>query len=76
MKKKTEKPEVRIIVMNDGKVRIINGMLGAKFCGVKPQAFAAYLRRQYTKPKKSRRVVSVADRVRAVYPELIKENHK
>lgn len=76
MKKKTEKPEVRIIVMNDGKVRIINGILGAKFCGVKPQSFAACLHRQYAKSKKGRRVVSVADRVRAAYPELFKEATK
>lgn len=70
--KKTEKPEVRIVVMQDGKIRIINGMLGAKFCGVKPQSFAAYLRRQYAKPSKRRRAVSVAERVRAAYPELVK----
>lgn len=70
--KKTEKPEVRIVVMQDGKIRIINGMLGAKFCGVKPQSFAAYLRRQYAKPSKRRPAVSVAERVRAAYPELVK----
>lgn len=76
MKKKTEKPEVRIVVMQDGKIRIINGMLGAKFCGVKPQSFAAYLRRQYAKPSKRRRAVSVAERVRTAYPELFKETTK
>lgn len=75
MKKNPEKPEVRIVVMSDGKIRIINGMLGAKFCGVKPQSFAAYLRRQYAKPARRRRAVSVAERVRAAYPELIKENN-
>lgn len=78
MKKKTtitknEKPEVRIVVMSDGKIRIINGLLGAKFCGVKPQSFAAYLRRQYAKPNTRRCAVSVADRIRANYPELFKE---
>lgn len=68
--RKTEKPEVRIVVMSDGKIRIINGLLGAKFCGVKPQSFAAYLRRQYAKPKTRRRAVSVAARIRNAYPEL------
>lgn len=77
MKKKTtttkgEKPEVRIVVMQNGKIRIINGQAGAKFCGVKPQSFAAFLRRQYAKPKTRRRAVSIADRIRSVYPELCK----
>lgn len=67
---KTEKPEVRIVVMRDGRIRIINGMLGAKFCGVKPQSFAAFLRREHSKPKTRRRAVSVGDRIRANYPEL------
>ena len=77
MKKKTtttksEKPEVRIVIMQNGKIRIINGLLGAKFCGVKPQSFAAFLRREHSKPKTRRRAVSVADRIRAKYPELCK----
>lgn len=77
MKKKTtttksEKPEVRIVVMQNGKIRIINGLLGAKFCGVKPQSFAAFLRREHSKPKPRRHVISVGDRIRAAYPELCK----
>ena len=70
----TEKPEVRVVEMSDGSLRIINGGIAAKFCGVKPQSFAAYLRRHY----KSRRhpvTVSIAQRIRTVYPELFKENN-
>lgn len=76
MKKKQaikDKPEVRVVRMRNGSIRIINGQAGAKFCGVKPQSFAAYLRREYAKPKGRKHIVSVAEKVRAAYPELFEE---
>ena len=70
-----EKPEVRVIRMADGSIRIINNDAGARFCGVNPQSFAAFIRRQYARPNEQKQTLTVADKVLAAYPELF-ENMK
>ena len=72
-----EKPEVRIVEMSDGSIRIINVGKAAKFCGVRQQTFSIIVRRHYMAQKRKgyTPAVSATDRVRAAYPELFKENH-
>jgi len=75
MKKKTEKPEVRIVVMNDGSIRIIGAQCAARFCGVKPQSFSACIRRHYAAFRRGGRTaakIPASVKVRSAYPELFR----
>ena len=68
-----KKPEVRIVEMSDGKIKIINGTIAAEFCGVSQQAFANVVRRFYAElrnPKPETQFECAKRRVREVYPEL------
>lgn len=73
------KPDVRVLEMNDGKIKIVNNALGAEFCGVSQQAFAAVIRRYYAElrnPKPETQFECAKRRVREAYPELFKEAGK
>ena len=68
-----KKPEVRIVEMSDGKIKIINGTVAAEFCGVSQQAFANVVRRYYAElrnPKPETQFERAKRRVREAYPEL------
>lgn len=72
---KVEKPEVRVVVMRNGSMRIINAALGAEYAGVKPASFAAYIRRHYGRTVSIARP-TVAERILSAYPELFNLSHK
>ena len=77
-RRQVEKPEVRIVEMSDGSIRIINVGKAAKFCGVRQQTFSIIVRRHYQKQKCKgyTPAVTANERVRAAYPELFKESAK
>ena len=71
-RKRKEKPEVRIVEMSDGSIRIINVGKAARYCGVRQQTFSVIVRRHYKAQKRPNHTptVSATERIRVAYPEL------